>query len=57
MPIYDMRCPSCKDLRKDVFTKTWDAVVMCACGGTMGKVPSRFTADVFPNGGIFQRRR
>ena len=54
MPIFNFRCKNCKKEAKDVFTKSWDAAVACKkCGSVdMEKIPSRFLADVFPNGGI-----
>lgn len=55
MPIYDFRCNICKAEKKDVFTKHWDEPVFCdncEASASMEKIPSRFLADVFPNGGI-----
>ena len=59
MPIFDYRCPECDAILKDFFVKCWDAIVFCIHDDRheicpkMEKIPSRFFADIFPNGGIF----
>ncbi len=57
MPIFDYKCPGCAHIEEDFFVKSWDQIVLCKVGTCkklkMEKLPSRFFADVFPNGGIF----
>jgi len=60
MPIFDFRCPECDNVEKDVFLKSWDSPWFCnnkinenLCLHQMEKIPSRFLAAIFPNGGIF----
>ena len=54
MPIYKFKCPQCKRVDDDVFTKTWDEEHRCkACNVAMEKVPCSFSPDVFPAEGIF----
>ena len=53
MPIFDFKCLACDRTEKDMFVKSWDTPVFCdECEEPMEKIPSRFLADVFPNGGI-----
>ena len=59
MPIFDYRCPECGHVDKNVFVKTWNDVMQCPKhdykegSPIMEKIPSRFLAAIFPNGGIF----
>ncbi len=56
MPIFNYRCPECDEVKKDVFVKHWDTLIVCSHNHPsvkMEKIPSRFMVDLFPNGGIF----
>ena len=55
MPIFDFRCKNCGKEMLDTFVSKWDTLVTCKhCGREeQEKIPSRFLAAVFPNGGIF----
>lgn len=55
MPIFDYRCKNCEKEMLDVFVPKWDTLVTCKyCGREeQEKIPSRFLAAIFPNGGIF----
>ncbi len=55
MPIFDMRCPSCEKIKKDVFVHSYKNEIECKqCHVNMKKlVPSRINLDILPNGGVF----
>lgn len=53
MPIYDFKCPACGAIKKDVFTRSWEEIVMCECGEEMSKIPSFPVSHVFPADGVF----
>jgi putative FmdB family regulatory protein len=54
MPIYDFRCPVCGEIKKDVFTRSWEEKVSCEkCKCKMTKVPGIMAPHTFPADGIF----
>ncbi len=54
MPIYDLKCPSCEAVKRDVYCRHYEEKVKCSsCQAVMRRLVSRFNADVFPADGIF----
>lgn len=53
MPIYDFKCPNCNNIKKDIFTKTWEEEVKCECNSVMEKMIVSFTPKTFPSEGVY----
>ena len=54
MPIYDFKCQKCDERKNDVFTKSWEEIILCDdCKQPMNKVPSIMIPKTFPKDGIF----
>ncbi len=53
MPIYDFKCQKCGSVKKDVFTRSWEEIILCECESVMEKIPSLAAPHIFPPEGIF----
>ena len=54
MPLYDLKCPTCGVVKRDVFVRSPGATVQCEdCCVVMERILCRFSISVFPSDGIF----
>ena len=55
MPIYDLKCPSCSNIKRDVYCRGYKEQVKCnKCSTAMQRLVCRVIADAtIPKGGLF----